>query len=147
MISSVGGVNGTGQVHAVSQASGKRPMNAIINDIWNQADPSGAGSVSRSSFAAGMSNADAPGLFANLSPNELFDRIDTDKDGTISREQFRDELKNVLADLKARRSGTFADILSNAESQTAPLSAATQSLNATMNRKGSATDALVDLYA
>ncbi|MBF0170927.1 MAG: EF-hand domain-containing protein [Nitrospinae bacterium] len=146
MVMAVGGVGGAAGIQAPSAVGGKRSMAEAINTLWSHMDPAASGMVSRDQFGATLANAKAPGLLANLTPNELFDRIDREKDGQLSREEFANGIKSLLADLKAQGAGSFADALAAAGDGDLARTRGANPLPLLADRPRRE-DALIDLYA
>jgi len=137
---------------AYSGASARATMTQKMSQVADKVDKNNTGNVTREQFTAAFQSMPMPIKIKAMGANALFDKVDPEKKGSLSKQDFATRMKDVI--LQARSQGApqsntssnaNSSASSNASSATAKtqnpsdsLTSSTRSLEATAGRQAAA---------
>lgn len=130
MSSAISGIGGGVSPQVVSGASMRMPPSQKMSQLFDKIDTSGSGTITKAQFEQAFQTMNPPGRFKSMGADAVWNQLDPNGTGSVSKQDFMNGMKNVMEQLRAQHHGSQS-AGSAGTSQT--LSSALSSLQSTVN--------------
>lgn len=100
--------NGPAAVQTMTGPSATAPIRQKMASLFDQIDSAGAGSISAAQFSAAFAAGNPPSGFQTLGASTVFSRLDPQRTGSVSRNEFVNGMTALSVSLRSA-SGNDAD--------------------------------------
>lgn len=102
------GVSGMNSMGAVSGASMRMPPQQKMSNLFDAIDTSGSGSIGQSQFNKAFQSMNPPSVFKSQGADAIWNQLDPNGTGSVSRQDFVSTMKQLMASLRADPAQTAA---------------------------------------
>jgi Ca2+-binding EF-hand superfamily protein len=106
MTMSISALSNNRTVHSISGANFSTTSAKKASSLFDQMDPTGTGSVSRSQFARSFKSLNLPDGIKGLGANTVFSSLDTGGKGAIGKKEFSSGMMKLLSTLNAAKTSS-----------------------------------------
>jgi len=110
MTVAVAAVGAPSSLQIVSGASGNMPPNQKMSNLFDSIDTGGAGSINQSQFDQAFQTLNPPAAFAAQGANAIWNSLDPNGTGSVSKQDFVNTMKDLMAQLRADPSGSSSPV-------------------------------------